>query len=80
MKKIEIQWKPVTNPPKESGYVLLAITHHDIPNVIMGFCKKHKEGPPVFKEDVYHGSGVAITHWAAMPTHPCAAKEEGDVS
>jgi hypothetical protein len=80
MKKMEIQWNPITKPPKESGYVLLAMTHHNIPMVIEGFCKIHKGGYPVFKEDVYRGSGVAITHWAAMPTHPHAAKESKDVS
>jgi hypothetical protein len=76
MKKIDIQWNPVTKPPKESGYVLLAITHHNIPMVLMGFCKILKGEAPVFKEDVYNGTGVAITHWAAVPPHPYAEKEE----
>jgi hypothetical protein len=76
MKKIEIQWNPVTKPPKGNGYVLLAITHQNIPMVLMGFCRIRKGEAPEFKEEVYHGSGVAITHWAALPPHPDETKED----
>ena len=65
-----IEWFPVTEPPEQSGYVLLAITHHNIPMVLMGFCKLRSDGPPVFKEETYSGNGVAISHWAKRPEHP----------
>jgi hypothetical protein len=80
MKNPETRWNPITKPPKENGYVLLAITHHNIPMVLMGFCQIRKGGVPVFKEEVYHGSGVAITHWMALPPHPSATEEETDAS
>jgi hypothetical protein len=78
MKKIEIQWKPLNKPPKESGYVLLAITHHKIPAVVMGFCKIHRTSQGVhaeFMDEVYHGNGVAITHYAKLPPHPYAQED-----
>jgi hypothetical protein len=81
MKKANLQqtikWKPITDPPKKSGYVLLAITHHNIPMVLMGFCKLCRGELPVYKEEIYHGTGVAITHWADVPNHPYA-DEEGE--
>ncbi|MDR1073780.1 MAG: hypothetical protein LBL45_08920 [Treponema sp.] len=76
MKKIEVQWTPGTKPPNKNGYILLAITHHSIPMVLMGFCRIRKGEVPEFKEEVYHGSGVAITHWAALPPHPYETKKE----
>jgi hypothetical protein len=59
----EKQWKPINEPPTKSGYVLLAIYHHQLPMVIEGFCKVHSDGRAVFSEQTYYGNGVQITHW-----------------
>ena len=65
-----IEWFPVTESPEQSGYVLLAITHHNIPIVLMGFCRVREEDPPVFTEETFSGKGVNISHWAKKPEHP----------
>lgn len=64
------EWKPITEPPEKSGYVLLACTHHNIPVVLMGFCKIHQDGRPSYHEDTYNGNGIHITHWMPKPKHP----------
>ena len=63
------EWKSINEPPKNSGYVLLACTHHDIPVVLMGFCKIHQDGRASYKEDIYN-NGIHITHWMPKPKHP----------
>ena len=68
--KSVINWRPLSDPPKESGPVLLAMTHHDIPMVVMGFCRARKEAPPSFKEPYYNGMGVQMHFWAKPPKHP----------
>lgn len=65
-----VNWRPISDPPTKSGYVLLAVTHHQVPMVLMGHCKIRKNDYPYFSEDVYRGNGVAITHWAEVPKHP----------
>ena len=69
------RWKPITEPPEKSGYVLIAGTHHRMPVVLMGFCKIYKDGNATFSEDVYHGNGVQITHWMPKPRHPWEKEE-----
>lgn len=61
------EWKPLSEQPGKSGYVLLAITHHRIPMVVRGH---YKSSADKFSEDVYNGRGVAITHWMPLPKHP----------
>ena len=65
-----INWQYISNPPEESGDVLLAMTHNNIPMVIMGFCKVRKEGLPVFSEPYYSGVNVQMNYWAKMPEYP----------
>ena len=62
-------WRTINDPPSENGYVLLAITHHNIPMVVMGHCMIIG-GHPRYKEEVYHGNSVIITHWMELPKHP----------
>ena len=65
-------WKPVTEPPEKSGYVLIAGYHHGVPKVLYGYCRSRSGSgeSAYFKEDTYHGQGMAITHWMPLPEHP----------
>jgi hypothetical protein len=63
-------WKPLSDPPSESGYILLACQHHDIPVVLMGHCLIGESGIPRFRENTYNGNGLRITHWMPLPKHP----------
>ncbi len=65
------EWRPITEPPDRNGYVLLAITHHNIPQVVQGFYQIC-QGIPRYKEETYGGRGVQVTHWMPMPKHPYA--------
>lgn len=67
---VETQWKPITEPPEQSGYVLIACYHHRLPKVLEGFCKVYGDGKAIFTENTYHGQGVNITHWMPLPKHP----------
>jgi hypothetical protein len=60
------KWHSLQDPPKENGYVLLAIEHHDIPMVVMAH---YKEGVG-FKEEVYSGHGVQKNFWTEIPENP----------
>jgi len=64
-----MEWRLLNDPPEQNGYVLLAITHHNIPMVLEGFCKIREDGAR-FTEQTYNGNGVAITHWMPLPKHP----------
>ena len=68
--KVEIKWRSINDPPKESGYVLLAITHHDIQMVVYGHCLLRREGLPRFTEPFYSGYGVKMYYWAELPKFP----------
>jgi hypothetical protein len=70
-------WKPITEPPAKNCYVLLACTHHRIPIVLYGFCRVLGDGTARYTEDIYHGQGVAITHWMPLPRHPFAEEALG---
>ena len=63
------EWRSISNPPDKNGYVLLALTHHNVPAVLMGFCRR-RGVEAHFSEETYYGSGVIITHWAEVPLHP----------
>jgi hypothetical protein len=67
---MELEWKPINEPPEQSGYVLIAGSHHNIPMVMEGFCKIHQDGMPTYSENTYSGNGVVITHWMPLPKHP----------
>ena len=65
-----MDWRPITEPPEKSGYVLLAAYHHRIPKVMYGFCKVYADNRAIFSEEFYHGRGLVITHWMPLPKHP----------
>ena len=65
-----MKWKPLNMPPLQSGYVLLAGHHHRVPIVIYGHCKVYGDGTAIYREDIYNGQGVALSHWMPLPKHP----------
>jgi len=65
-----IEWKSITEPPLTAGYVLLAITHNNIPAVIMGHYKKYSG----FTNETYDSGGhTQYYYWAAKPVSPLEA-------
>ena len=70
-------WKPVTELPKESGYVLIAGYHtifgRKTPVVSIGRVNLYRSGP-VFS-DYTSEHTKAITHWMPLPRHPGEANE-----
>jgi hypothetical protein len=74
--EFKLKWHLMSDPPKESNYVLLAITHHNIPEVVMGHCKLRPGSWPLFTEPFYSGVGVQMHYWAEMPKHPFESSPE----
>ncbi len=65
------KWRPVTEMPKESGYVLIAGYHfvfgRRTPVVSIGRVRLYRGGP-VFT-DRFCGHTI-VTHWMPLPEHP----------
>lgn len=66
------EWRPATELPKESGYVLIAGYHtifgRKTPVVSIGRVKLYGSGP-VFL-DYMNDHTESITHWMPLPKHP----------
>jgi hypothetical protein len=60
------EWHNLSDPPKRSGYVLLAITHNNITHVVTGHYAKVADR---FRQDVYY-QNVQIDFWMELPEHP----------
>lgn len=64
-----MEWKPISEPPEKSGYVLIACTYHGKPVVLAGFCTVYHDGSAIFREP-YTGQSIVITHWMPLPNDP----------
>lgn len=67
MEKNIVNWHLISIPPKKSGYILLAIRHNNLPDVVMGHYSKLrgfscKEYP--------QGVNTHFEYWAYKPEHP----------
>lgn len=60
-----IQWHPVTIHPEGNQYVLLAILHNGLPDVVMGHYHTS-----AFHEEIYNGKGCTYQYWATKPKSP----------
>lgn len=60
-----IVWHNIEEKPEGNQYVLLAIMHNGLPNVIMGH---YNSGS--FREDTYNGKGCTYKYWAYKPKSP----------
>lgn len=62
-----IAWQPMTQAPKTSGYILLAIKHNNLNDVVMGHYSRHRG----FQCATYpQGVNTQFCYWAYMPEHP----------
>lgn len=61
------EWHPMSEIPQKSGYILLAIRHNNLNDVVMGHWSTLKG----FQSNIYPASSNTFyTHWAYMPKHP----------
>jgi hypothetical protein len=74
---MNLTWKPIAEPPENSGYVLVAATNFGELVVLRGYCLIHQlNGRAIFRADVYSDPGIQITHWMPLPTHPMEKWQE----
>lgn len=69
--KREIEFYPMTKPPEKPGYILLAIKHNNLNDVVMGHWSKLKG----FQCATYPAQANTVyCYWAYMPEHPDGEK------
>lgn len=61
-----IRWYPISEKPESNRYVLLAIQHNQVPDVIMGFFNMASG----FRDDIYQGKGCTYLYWTYKPKSP----------
>lgn len=66
-----LTWKSISERPKRSGSVLIALKHNGVNVVLMGFYNRHTDR---FSESTYNGLGNTQYQYWAEAKHP-----EGDI-
>ena len=62
-----VQWHPMMELPETPGYILLAIRHNNLNDVVMG----HYNSLRGFRCNTYQqGVNTQFCYWAYMPKHP----------
>lgn len=69
--KTTLIWKPISERPKRSGPVLIALKHNGVNDVLMGYYNQNTDR---FSEKTYGGLGNTQYQYWAKAKHP-----EGDV-
>lgn len=67
MEKNTVNWHPMVQTPEKSGYILLAIRHNNLNDVVMGHYSKLRG---FHCKEYPQGVNTQFCYWAYKPEHP----------